>query len=145
MVIINNEVQKKKCSEIRCKCKSKNYLFNNPEVKLSLDNLIKEGNDLYISTELKNPHLTGLISVTKVKTTPDLRFARVYVSMINEKNRKQNLSILKQSSGFIRSGIAKKVNLRTTPELVFEFDESIEYGSKIDEILKDISKDWKKE
>lgn len=98
-----------------------------------------------ISLELKNPHLTGLISVTKVKTTPDLRFAKVYVSMINEKSKKQNLAILKQSSGYIRSVIAKKINLRTTPELVFEFDESLEYGSKIDEILKDISKDWKKE
>ena len=97
-----------------------------------------------ISLELKNPKLTGLISVTKVKTTPDLRFAKVYVSMINEKNKKQNLAILKQSSGYIRSGIAKKINLRTTPELVFEFDESLEYGSRIDEILKDITKDLKK-
>lgn len=97
-----------------------------------------------ISLELKNPHLTGLISVTKVKTTPDLRFARVYVSMINEKSKKENLAILKQSSGYIRSGIAKKINLRTTPELIFEFDESLEYGAKIDEILKDITKDLKK-
>lgn len=97
-----------------------------------------------ISLELKNPNLTGLISVTKVKTTPDLRYAKVYVSMINEKSKKQNLAILKQSSGYIRSGIAKKINLRTTPELVFEFDESIEYGSRIDEILKDITKDFKK-
>lgn len=97
-----------------------------------------------ISTELKNPHLTGLISVTKVKTTPDFRFAKVYVTMINEKSKKENLSILKQSSGYIRSAIAKKVNLRYTPELIFEFDESIEYGSRIDEILKNITKDFKK-
>lgn len=97
-----------------------------------------------ISFELKNPHLTGLISVTKVKTTPDLRFAKVYVSMINEKSKKENLSILKQSSGYIRSGIAKKINLRYTPELIFEFDESIEYGSRIDDILKNITKDLKK-
>lgn len=97
-----------------------------------------------ISTELKNPHLTGLISVTKVKTTPDLRYAKVYVTMINEKSKKENLSILKQSSGYIRSGIAKKVNLRNTPELVFEFDESLEYGSRIDEILRGITKDLKK-
>lgn len=96
-----------------------------------------------ISTELKNPHLTGLISVTKVKTTSDLRFAKVYISMINEKSKKENLSILKQSSGYIRSGIAKKINLRNTPELIFEFDESLEYGSRIDEILKDITKDIK--
>lgn len=97
-----------------------------------------------VSFELKNPHLTGLISITKVKTTPDLRFARVYVTMINEKSKKENLSILKQSSGYVRSAIAKKINLRYTPELIFEFDDSLEYGSRIDEILKDITKDMKK-
>lgn len=97
-----------------------------------------------ISTELKNPHLTGLISVTGVKTTPDLKFSRVSVSMIGEKSKKENLSILNQSSGHIRSLIAKKINLRTTPELIFEFDESLEYGSKIDNILKEITKDLKK-
>ena len=97
-----------------------------------------------ISLELKNPHLTGLISVTNVKTTPDLRFAKIYVSMINEKSKKENLKILKQSSGYIRSEVAKRVNLRITPELIFEFDDSLEYGSRIDEILKNITKDIKK-
>lgn len=109
-----------------------------------IDEEIKKEISTIISTELKNPHLTGLISVSKVKTTPDLRFAKVYITMINEKSKKQNLSILKQSSGFIRSVIAKKINLRYTPELIFEFDESIEYGSRIDEILKNITKDLKK-
>ena len=107
------------------------------------EELIKEISSI-ISMELKNPHLTGLISVTKVKTTPDLKYARVYVTMINEKSKKENLSILKKSSGYIRSAIAKKINLRNTPELIFEFDDSLEYGSRIDEILKDITKDMKK-
>ena len=97
-----------------------------------------------IDFELKNSNVTGLISVTKVKTTPDLKYARVYVTMINEKSKKENLSILKKSSGYIRSAIAKKINLRNTPELIFEFDDSLEYGSRIDEILKDITKDMKK-
>lgn len=109
-----------------------------------IDEELKKEISSIISTELKNPHLTGLISVTKVKTTPDLRYAQVFVSMINEKSRKENLAILKQSSGFIRSNIAKRINLRNTPELVFQFDESLEYGSKIDEILKNITKDLKK-
>ncbi len=108
-----------------------------------IDEELKKEISNIISLELKNPHLTGLISVSKVKTTPDLRFAKVYVTMINEKSKKENLSILKQSSGYIRSVIAKRVNLRNTPELIFEFDESIEYGSRIDEILKDITKDLK--
>ena len=109
-----------------------------------IDEELKKEISNIISTELKNPHLTGLISVTRVKTTPDLRYAQVFVSMINEKSKKENLAILKQSSGFIRSNIAKRINLRNTPELVFEFDESLEYGSRIDEILKNITKDLKK-
>ncbi len=109
-----------------------------------IDEELKKEISSIISLELKNPHLTGLISVSKVKTTPDLRFARVYVTMINEKSKKENLTILKQSSGYIRSAIAKKINLRYTPELIFEFDESLEYGSRIDEILKDITKDFNK-
>ena len=110
-----------------------------------IDEELKKEIGSIISTELKNPHLTGLISVTSVKTTPDLRYAKVFVSMINEKSKKENLSILKQSSGHIRSLIAKRINLRNTPELIFEFDESLEYGTKIDQILKDITKDLKKE
>ena len=109
-----------------------------------IDEELKKEISSIISLELKNPHLTGLISVSKVKTTPDLKYARVYVTMINEKSKKENLSILKQSSGYIRSAIAKKINLRYTPELIFEFDDSIEYGSRIDEILKDITKDLNK-
>ena len=98
-----------------------------------------------ISVDLKDPHLTGLITVTKVDTSPDFKLAYVYVSMIAAKSNKQNLAILKKSSGFIRSALAKKVNLRTTPEIVFMFDESIEYGAKIDGILKNITKDIKKD
>ena len=109
-----------------------------------IDEELKKEISNIISLELKNPHLTGLISVTNVKTTPDLRFAKVYVSMINEKSKKENLKILKQSSGYIRSEVARRVNLRITPELIFEFDDSLEYGSRIDEILKDITKDIKK-
>lgn len=98
-----------------------------------------------ISLELKNPNLKGLITVTQVETTPDLRYAKVFVSMIGVNNRKDTLGILKRSSGFIRSEVARTVNLRNTPELVFVFDESIEYGARIDNILKYITKDMKKD
>lgn len=109
-----------------------------------IDEELKKEIGSIISTELKNPHLTGLISVSSVKTTPDLKYAKVFVTMIGEKSKKENLAVLKQSSGHIRSLIAKRINLRNTPELVFVFDDSLEYGTKIDQILKDITKDWKK-
>ena len=94
-----------------------------------------------INYELKNPDVTGMISVTKVKITPDLKYAKVYVSVLNSKNLNKTLDGLKDSSGFIRSRVAKTVNLRITPELVFEYDDSIEYGERIDSILKNLKKE----
>ena len=94
-----------------------------------------------ISFELKEPSVTGMVSVTKVKVTPDLKYARVSVSIINSKNVKQTLAGLKAASGFIRSRIAEKMNLRVTPELVFELDESLVYGEKIDRILEQVMKE----
>lgn len=88
--------------------------------------------------ELKNPNVTGLMSVTKVKITPDLKYAKVYISILNSKNINKTLEGLKESSGFIRSQIAKRINLRITPELIFELDDSMEYGEKIDSILKEL-------
>ena len=87
-----------------------------------------------IDQNLKNPNVTGMISVTKVKVTNDL----IYVSILNSKNIKDTLAGLKKSSGYIRSELARRVNLRNTPELIFELDDSIEYGTKIDAILKEI-------
>ena len=109
----------------------------NEELKKELSNII--------SYELKNPNVTGMISVTKVKTSPDLKYARVSVSIINSKNTKQTLAGLKAASGFIRSKVAEKMNLRITPELVFELDESLVYGEKIDRILERVMKDIKPE
>ena len=91
-----------------------------------------------ISYDLKNPNVTGMISVTKVKVTTDLKYAKVYVSILNSKNIKETMDGLKKSSGFIRSELAKRINFWNTPELIFEIDDSIEYGAKIDSILKEI-------
>ena len=93
-----------------------------------------------IGFELKNSSITGMISVTKVKVTPDLKYAKVYVSIFNSKNIKETMEGLKKSSGFIRTELAKRINLRNTPELIFEIDDSMEYGAKIDSILKEIKK-----
>ena len=90
--------------------------------------------------ELKNSKVTGLISVTKVKITPDFKYAKVCVSILNSKSIGKTMEGLKESSGFIRSQIAKNVNLRITPELIFEIDDSLEYEARIDSILKDLKK-----
>ena len=74
---------------------------------------------------------------------PDLKYAKVSVSILNSKNIKETLAGLKKSSGFLRSELAKRINLRNTPELVFELDESLEYGARIDKIINDLKKDNK--
>lgn len=109
----------------------------NEEYKREISNII--------NYDLKNSSVTGMISVTKVNVTNDLKFAKVSVSILNSKNIKETLAGLKKSSGFIRSELARRINLRNTPELIFELDDSLEYGAKIDSILKDIMKDVKKE
>ncbi len=110
---------------------------NNPRLG-RIDEEYKKELSQIIGYELKNPNITGLISVTKVKVTSDLKFAKVYVSILNAKNIKDTLAALKKSAGYIRTELAKRVNLRNTPELIFELDDSIEYGAKIDSILKEI-------
>ena len=92
-----------------------------------------------ISFELKNPNVTGMLSVTRVKITPDFKYAKVYISILNSKNTKKTMEGLQESAGFLRSKLAKTVNLRITPELVFELDDSLEYGARIDSILKDLN------
>ncbi len=91
-----------------------------------------------IDLKLKNPNITGIISVTKVKTSPDLKYAKVYISLLNCKSKKNTLEGLKNASGYIRSEIARNVNLRYTPELVFEVDDTMEYSSRIENILNEI-------
>ena len=102
----------------------------NEQIKKEVGNII----DL----KLKNPNITGIISVTKVKTSADLRTARVYISLLNSKSKKNTLTGLKNAAGYIRSELASRMNLRYTPELIFEIDDSMEYGAKIENILKEI-------
>ncbi len=103
-----------------------------------IDEELKKEISNIINYELNNPKITGLISVTRAKITPDLKYAKVYVSILNSKNVKDTLANLKKSSGFIRTEIAKRINLRITPEIIFVLDDSMEYGAKIDQILKEI-------
>lgn len=96
-----------------------------------------------ISYELKNPEATQMMTVTRAKITPDFKYAKIYVSVLNFNKADKAIEILQKSAGFIRSQIAKRINLRITPELVFEKDDSLEYGSRIDSILEELKKDKK--
>lgn len=92
-----------------------------------------------ISLELKNPSVTGIISVTDVKITPDEKYAKVYVSIYGAKSKAKCINALKSSASFIRVGLSRMVKMRNTPEIIFEIDDSLEYGAHMDEVFKKLN------
>ena len=105
-----------------------------------IDEELKKEISQVINYELNNSKLKGIISVTKVKITPDLRYAKIYISVLDMKEKGTVLTGLKESSGYIRSRIASTINLRITPELVFVYDDSEEKANRIEDILRDLKK-----
>ncbi len=93
-----------------------------------------------ITYEMSNPKIQGIITVSKVDTTPDLDYTRVYISILDKATRKDVFNEIKHSANFIRREVAKKVILRKMPFLEFKLDESLDYGEKIDSIVDKISK-----
>jgi ribosome-binding factor A len=90
-----------------------------------------------ITTELKDPRI-GFVTVTEVDTSPDLRAARVYVSVLGtEEERERSLAGLRSSHGFLQGKIASAMRMKRTPTLTFEYDESAERGDRISRLLKD--------
>jgi len=93
-----------------------------------------------IQNELKDPRLSKLISITEVNVTKDLRYAKVYVSVMGSEEEKANsLEGLKSAAGFIRREIGRRVQLRYTPEIHFELDNSIERGAYITKLINETS------
>ena len=94
-----------------------------------------------IQSELKDPRLSRLISVTNVNVTKDLRYAKVYVSIMgNDEEKKNALEGLKSAAGFIRREVGHRIQLRYTPEVQFELDNSIEHGAYISKLINDAVK-----
>ncbi len=88
---------------------------------------------------VKDPRVQqGMISVTRVETTGDLRYAKVWLSVYGMKDEKEFRRGLKSASGWLRRELAGSMHLRWTPELVFELDHSIEYGAHISRIIEDL-------
>ena len=86
--------------------------------------------------EVKDPRVQqGMISVTRVETTGDLRYSKIWLSVLNLKNEKEFMKGIKSASGWLRKELGTSLNLRYTPELVFELDHSIEYSAHINDII----------
>ena len=90
---------------------------------------------------LKDPRVQqSMVSVTKVEATGDLRYAKVYFSVLDKDKSKETLKGLKSASGFMRREIGSRLRLRYTPELVFEVDQSMEYGARMFDLLKSLER-----
>jgi ribosome-binding factor A len=96
-----------------------------------------------IGRKIKDPRI-GFVTVTDVQVTGDLQQATVYISVLGDDEQKENtLKGLAKAKGFIRSEIGHRIRLRKTPEIIFEFDESIDYGNRIETLLHELHTDDK--
>lgn len=99
----------------------------NEEIQRELSALIRS---------VKDPRVTGMVSVTAVETTPDLRYAKVFISVLDKSDCTQVLKGLKSASGWLRRELGSALRLRYTPELQFERDDSIDKGAHILDMLR---------
>lgn len=95
-----------------------------------------------IMNEIKDPRVSSMCTVVSAEVTPDLKFAKVYVSIYgNEEEKKNSMKGLKNASGFIRKKLGENMELRYIPEIHFEIDESIEHGARINKLLNQIKRE----
>ena len=88
---------------------------------------------------VKDPRVQdALISITRVETTPDLRYAKVYVSVLQEERAKEAMAGLRSAAGYLRRELARKLNLRYASEIVWELDDSITYGAHMLELINSL-------
>ncbi|MDE6952549.1 MAG: 30S ribosome-binding factor RbfA [Erysipelotrichales bacterium] len=109
--------------------------------KEKMDNIIQKELSSILQTEVKDPQI-GFCTITDVDVTNDFSIAKVYVSFLGKYTHK-NMQALERSKGFIRSILAKRLTIRKCPEIQFVLDTSLEYGNKIEKIIKDINDDKK--
>ncbi len=97
------------------------------EVRREIDAIIRE--------ELNDPRIVGTFSVTRAEVTGDLRYAKIYVSVLENEKREELLEALKNARGYIRKSLGRRMIIRYAPELIFISDKNIEYGVHIAKVL----------
>lgn len=106
----------------------------NAEVLRELSEIIRNG--------IKDPRIHPMTSVVSVEVTPDLKYCKAYISVLgNEDVAKATIEGLKSAEGYVRRELARRINLRNTPELKFILDQSIEYGVNMSKLIDEVTKD----
>jgi ribosome-binding factor A len=109
-----------------------------------INHLIRQEISELLQRQAKDPRLSNFISVTEVNTSGDLKYARVFISyMGTDTERKQIMTTIQQASGYFRSELARRLNIRRVPEISFHWDESIQYGAHIEELIDQVSREHK--
>ena len=94
-----------------------------------------------IRSEIKDPRINPMTSVVAVEVAPDLKSCKAWISVLgNEESQKDTLAGLKSAEGYIRNQLARKINLRNTPEIRFIIDQSIEYGVNMSRMIDEVNR-----
>ena len=110
----------------------------NGEVQKELSNIISGG--------IKDPRVAPMTSVVAVEVAPDLKTCKAYISVLgDEKAQEDTIKGLQSAEGYIRRELARKLNMRNTPEIKFVMDQSIAYGVAMSKMIDDVTKDLKEE
>lgn len=100
------------------------------QVRREVDRIIRES--------LSDPRIRGTFSVTRAEVTRDLRYAKIYISILEEADRAPMMAVLKKAAGFVRHELGQSMIIRYAPEILFELDNNIEYGIHIATVLKQV-------
>ena len=98
------------------------------EIRREVDQIIRE--------DVRDPRIAGTYSIVRAETARDLRYCKIRVSILENELRAPMMEALKKAAGFIRRELGHRMQLRYTPELIFELDTNIEYAARINELLK---------
>jgi len=107
-----------------------------------VNSLIRQEISELLQRQVKDPRLGNFIAVTAVATSPDMKYARVFISRLGDEQEKQEtLSVLASASGFFRKELTKRLRIRRVPELSFQWDDSIERGDRLSQLIDHVTSD----
>lgn len=120
------------CKGVKMRKNSIKNIRVNAEVQHELSNIIRN--------EIKDPRISTMTSVVAVDVTPDLKFAKAYISVLGSSEEQENtIKGLKNAEGYIRRQLAASINLRNTPQISFVLDQSIEYGVNMSRLIDEVN------
>ena len=114
-------------------------LKENPRIARINDEIARAAADV-IRFEMSDPRIGTVVSITKSKTTSDLKYCKIFVSILDDNKADEAMKALSSAAGFVRKRIAETLNLRHTPEITFVLDDSIAYAMRMHQLIDEVNK-----